>query len=542
MSDFVRNPLLQKLNKGNFVTRIKKMEQATGIKPSESVQGLNELSPFFSGQGSVLDPDGAIFVSSVFPVQDQIQWRADDNQAILARMLGFYVPDVGSGVYLIGQEKSSTHYGVSGLAVQGETQNLGSYKMLLQLDSNSGGRLFIDNAVYSASRRSYLPGIGYLPFAMAMGADPTQTFSGSTTLAANGGAVAIPIFLTAPMMIKSVTIQNNDTATTRKWAWYLMSQSVNDNSISTPQSLATDVFCSAPQEFTPAAASLRTIEASGFPVYAGTGLYWLIIQNQSASQTFALGNATGGTLLGYTALQNTLTNPLSSPIDFSVKDWTPLSTVPGVRINGLLDYDYLIIDVPMDGTDGSTTFTDNEGSTWTANGNAQIDTSLGSAYGLFDGTGDTISTPDSSKWRLDDGMTTSQWRIDVDIRFNGDPGTGVQGFLQQRVDDNNFWAFRLQNNLLDILVRSGGSNIINATASWNPATATTYSLTVIKDGTNGYSFYVDGAQVGTTVTNQTNVIPDFAASLVFGDYFFGAVHSYFNGWARNLKIKKGSIV
>lgn len=48
----------------------------------------------------------------------------------------------------------------------------------------------------------------------------------------------------------------------------------------------------------------------------------------------------------------------------------------------------------FDGTDGSTTFTDETGKTWTANGNAQIDTAqskFGGASGYFDGTGDYIS-------------------------------------------------------------------------------------------------------------------------------------------------------
>jgi hypothetical protein len=58
----------------------------------------------------------------------------------------------------------------------------------------------------------------------------------------------------------------------------------------------------------------------------------------------------------------------------------------------------------MDGANTSTTFTDsNSGGsahTWTAAGNAQISTAtykLGGASGLFDGTGDFITTPDSCR-------------------------------------------------------------------------------------------------------------------------------------------------
>lgn len=48
----------------------------------------------------------------------------------------------------------------------------------------------------------------------------------------------------------------------------------------------------------------------------------------------------------------------------------------------------------FDGTDGSTTFTDVKGLTWTPMGNAQIDTAIskfGGASGLFDGNNDGIS-------------------------------------------------------------------------------------------------------------------------------------------------------
>lgn len=71
-----------------------------------------------------------------------------------------------------------------------------------------------------------------------------------------------------------------------------------------------------------------------------------------------------------------------------------------------------------DGTDGSTTFSDNgvTGHTVTANGNAQIDTAqskFGNASGLFDGTGDYLTIPDHADWNFGTGNFT----IDAWIRF-----------------------------------------------------------------------------------------------------------------------------
>lgn len=69
------------------------------------------------------------------------------------------------------------------------------------------------------------------------------------------------------------------------------------------------------------------------------------------------------------------------------------------------------------GADGSTTFTDiaaGASRTWTAFGNAQIDTAIqmaGLPTGLFDGTGDYITTPDSADLAFGLGPFTFDFRI-----------------------------------------------------------------------------------------------------------------------------------
>lgn len=60
----------------------------------------------------------------------------------------------------------------------------------------------------------------------------------------------------------------------------------------------------------------------------------------------------------------------------------------------------------MDGSNGSTSFTDDTGKTWTANGNAQITTTgpkFGTGAGLFDGTGDYISSSNESAFGFGTG-------------------------------------------------------------------------------------------------------------------------------------------
>ncbi len=58
------------------------------------------------------------------------------------------------------------------------------------------------------------------------------------------------------------------------------------------------------------------------------------------------------------------------------------------------DFSSVVAQLDMAGTDGSTSFVDSTGlRTWTASGDAQIDTSLGYNAALFDAAGDFVATP-----------------------------------------------------------------------------------------------------------------------------------------------------
>lgn len=84
----------------------------------------------------------------------------------------------------------------------------------------------------------------------------------------------------------------------------------------------------------------------------------------------------------------------------------------------------------FDGTDASTTITDDNAGgsakTWTAFGNAQLDTGItkfGTATLLLDGTGDYVSTPDHADLTVGSGDFT------VDFWFNRAGGDGANRFL-----------------------------------------------------------------------------------------------------------------
>ena len=206
-----------------------------------------------------------------------------------------------------------------------------------------------------------------------------------------------------------------------------------------------------------------------------------------------------------------------------------------------LDDAFTVALLHMDGTDGSTTFTDESGKTWTANGNAQIDTAqsyFGGASGLFDGTGDYISAGDSADWQLDGGSDSNEWTIDLRVKFAVDPGAGTMGFVQQYTDDNNYWVFMLNNNTLRFDVFSGGSGIVSLSNAFDPEASKFYHFALVKQGVTGYKMFAGGVQVGTTQTD-TSVMPDFTGGLRIGRRSAGGTHFDFNGWMDEVRISKG---
>jgi len=193
----------------------------------------------------------------------------------------------------------------------------------------------------------------------------------------------------------------------------------------------------------------------------------------------------------------------------------------------------------FDGSDASTTFTDESGKTWTAYGNAQIDTAqskFGGASGLFDGTGDYITSPDSADLYFDGDFTIDFW-----VRFNSLPSSGAyMSFYAQRVDGNNQLFFGINNTSGTYKGRfynqTGGTLTIDLfeNLSGTTSTNTWYHIAIIRSG-NDFKLFKDGVQCGSTLTDSSPVT-DFGASVyvgVFGSSF------YLNGWVDEFRISKG---
>lgn len=191
----------------------------------------------------------------------------------------------------------------------------------------------------------------------------------------------------------------------------------------------------------------------------------------------------------------------------------------------------------MNGSDTSTTFTDDSGTgkTVTAAGNAQIDTAqsyFGGASGLFDGTGDWLTVPDNADWNFGTGDFT----IDFRVRFA--ELVSSRAFYQQRVNDNNrvllYWDFGASE--LSFYVFNGGVTIANMLRSWSPSTNTWYHVALVRTG-NTARMFIDGTQIGADFS-ITGTMPDLAAVISIGGRSSEGDLGL-NGWLDEFRIQKG---
>jgi hypothetical protein len=194
----------------------------------------------------------------------------------------------------------------------------------------------------------------------------------------------------------------------------------------------------------------------------------------------------------------------------------------------------------FNGTDASTTFTDETGKTVTPHGNAQIDTAqlkLGTASGLFDGAGDYLSVADSADWYLG----SSNFTVECFIRLSNITQPIIHEIIGQYENDNDFIRLAWWNHAgtgrygLRFDYISGGVLQFGITqgtiTGW--ATNTWYHIAVVRNG-NTITIYKDGTSVASGTYSGT--IQNFSAPLQIGSI---AGSGDFNGWIDELRWSLG---
>lgn len=143
----------------------------------------------------------------------------------------------------------------------------------------------------------------------------------------------------------------------------------------------------------------------------------------------------------------------------------------------------------MNGTDGSTTFTDERGHVFTAVGDAQIDTAqskFGGASGLFDGTGDYVTSDASA----DFGMGAGDYTIEGWVRQGA--VTGDRALCDSRIGGEGVALYGANVSAGRKLVLANNSAIIATSTGTIPVDTWTHVAIARASGT--VKGFIGGAQ------------------------------------------------
>jgi hypothetical protein len=200
----------------------------------------------------------------------------------------------------------------------------------------------------------------------------------------------------------------------------------------------------------------------------------------------------------------------------------------------------------MDGSDTSTTFTDDNAGgsahTWTAAGNAQLDTAdkkFGTASGLFDGTGDYITTPDHSDFTLGSG----DWTIDFWFKADDAGGTakalGGQRSAAGTATTISWEIYKTAANVIQLdVVQSSTLTSVTGTTTFTSALNTGWHhVAAVRTG-DILKLFIDGVQEGSS-TAFTGSVNDSSEVLGVGVIGAFTALSQWDGWIDEFRLSVG---
>lgn len=177
--------------------------------------------------------------------------------------------------------------------------------------------------------------VGWQPFAYPVGMALSDVVGATITLPANGGAIAVPMLISGPMRITGLSFYSQDAAGARSMEWGLYQQldSVPASNEKDAESALTVIgtFSVNPSAVGAKYSALTNSER------VMPGLYWLVLRNTHAANTFGVGSVAYGTAtISNTNMANTLATALGLSLDLSTASgWTvSVGGVPVVVLRG----------------------------------------------------------------------------------------------------------------------------------------------------------------------------------------------------------------
>ena len=206
-----------------------------------------------------------------------------------------------------------------------------------------------------------------------------------------------------------------------------------------------------------------------------------------------------------------------------------LATGTDSQAGGTLAGQQVITLLHMDGDDASTTFTDSSSysQTFTAGGNAQIDTAVklfGTGSGLFDGTGDRLVMTADSHFAHGTAWTAEGW-----FRKTAN-GNGTEAVYYQGNDHYVFYARAASSTNSGVSFYFNGTTIAGSTSMTD---SNWHHWAMVRDGATARAF-IDGTSVGTGS-------PSWATSTATDVVNIGSQNAsnYFTGHMDEVRITTG---
>lgn len=153
----------------------------------------------------------------------------------------------------------------------------------------------------------------------------------------------------------------------------------------------------------------------------------------------------------------------------------------------------------FDGSDLSTTFTDESGKTWTPYDNARLSTTspkFGTASGYFDGGTDRITVPASSDFDFGTGEFT------VDFWIKSSDTTRQDVITQDNTSaDSNWWGllFNVSSSGRMYLYENSTARITATSTGWNDGS---WNHVALVRTSNTMMLFLNGTQVGSSYTTS----------------------------------------
>lgn len=178
--------------------------------------------------------------------------------------------------------------------------------------------------------------VGFIHRAFPQGIDAHSTATTSNTLTNQYDALMVPIVVSSPMRVASITVrQGIADGTQRNFGVYLCAQKNNSATPSTMVILGGGTT----GNYVAAAVSNETVTLGGALGYIDidAGTYWVVIQNAHATRAHTTRMVTGGDWNPNTCATSTTVGNLSGATTFDAGSFsTKIANSPMVRLNGIV--------------------------------------------------------------------------------------------------------------------------------------------------------------------------------------------------------------